>query len=121
MMQEVIELGAVTVMVPGDLPIGCSAAYLTYFQSSNKQDYDMATGCIKRLNNFSKYHNKLLQIELNHIRQLYPHATIIYADYYNAAMRLYRSPSKYGNFPFYKLDIFPHFALIFFSLLYYLL
>ncbi|KAL3519935.1 hypothetical protein ACH5RR_018084 [Cinchona calisaya] len=94
--EEIIKLGVVTLIVPGNLPIGCSAAYLTYFQSSDKHDYDSATGCINWLNNFSKYHNKLLQMELNRIRTLHPHATIIYADYYNAAMRLYRFPDKYG-------------------------
>ncbi|CDP21061.1 unnamed protein product [Coffea canephora] len=94
--EEVIKLGAVTLIVPGNFPIGCSAVYLTYFQGSNQQDYDKATGCINWLNDFSKYHNRLLQKELNRIRKLHPHATIIYADYYNAAMRLYRSPNKYG-------------------------
>ncbi|KAL3522443.1 hypothetical protein ACH5RR_015277 [Cinchona calisaya] len=94
--KELIEFGALNLIVPGKLPIGCSAACLTYFQSSNKDDYDMATGCIKWLNKFSKYHNKILKTEINRIRELHPHATIIYADYYNAAMKLYRSPNKYG-------------------------
>ncbi|XP_027105478.1 GDSL esterase/lipase At1g28580-like [Coffea arabica] len=94
--QELIELGAVTLVVPGNFPIGCSASYLTYYQSSKKQDYDTDTGCIKWLNNFAKYHNQVLQSEINRIRELNPHATIIYADYYNAAMRLYRFPNKYG-------------------------
>ncbi|CAI9087320.1 OLC1v1021367C2 [Oldenlandia corymbosa var. corymbosa] len=93
--EELIELGAVTLVVPGNFPIGCSAAYLTQFRSPNPEDYDTA-GCLKWLNNFSKYHNKMLQLELNRIRQLHPHTTIIYADYYNAAMRMYRFPQKYG-------------------------
>ncbi|XP_027156715.1 GDSL esterase/lipase At1g28590-like [Coffea eugenioides] len=94
--EEMIKLGAVTLVVPGNLPIGCLAAYLTDFQSSNQHDYDTATGCINWLNDLAKYHNRLLQKELNRIRTLHPHATIIYADYYNAAMRLYRSPITYG-------------------------
>ncbi|XP_027105477.1 GDSL esterase/lipase At1g28580-like [Coffea arabica] len=94
--QELIDLGAETLVVPGNLPIGCSSSYLTYFQSSNKHDYDMETGCIKWLNEFAKYHNKLLLTEINRIRELNPHALIVYADYYNAAMTLYRSPQKYG-------------------------
>lgn len=94
--QELIELGAVTLIVPGNLPIGCLSSYLTEFQSSNKLDYDGETGCIKWLNEFAKYHNKILLKEINRIRKLNPHATIIYADYYEAAMNLYRSPEKYG-------------------------
>ncbi|XP_027105472.1 sinapine esterase-like isoform X3 [Coffea arabica] len=94
--EELIKLGAVTLVVPGNFPIGCLASYLTYFQSSSQHDYDTDTGCINWLNDLAKYHNRLLQKELNRIRKLHPHATIIYADYYNAAMRFYRSPNKYG-------------------------
>lgn len=94
---DMIQLGAVNFIVPGNLPLGCSAAYLTYFQESNRDyDYDKATGCINWLNDLAKHHNELLQIELNRIRELHPHATIIYADYYNSAMRFYRSPREFG-------------------------
>ncbi|KAA8549720.1 hypothetical protein F0562_001262 [Nyssa sinensis] len=58
--------------------------------------YDPTTGCLTWLNKFAEYHNEHLQIELNRIRELHPHVAIIYADYYNAAMNLYRSPSKFG-------------------------
>ncbi|KAK4399205.1 GDSL esterase/lipase [Sesamum angolense] len=93
---ELINLGAVTLMVPGNFPIGCSSAYLTYFSTENEDDYESATGCIKWLNRFAQYHNELLKEELARIRQLHPHTTIIYADYYNAVMNLYRSPILYG-------------------------
>ncbi|WRX28269.1 hypothetical protein QQP08_020756, partial [Theobroma cacao] len=85
--EELIELGAVTFLVPGNLPIGCSPAYLTYFQGSDKGEYDPLTGCLTWLNQFSEYHNELLQQELDQIRELHPHVNIIYADYYNIAMR----------------------------------
>ncbi|PSR98623.1 GDSL esterase/lipase [Actinidia chinensis var. chinensis] len=94
--KELIELGAVTLIVPGNLPSGCSPSLLTRFASSIKADYDPETGCLARLNEFSKYHNQMLQKELDRIRELYPHATIIYADYYNAAIRFYKSPIKFG-------------------------
>nr|GMD87720.1 GDSL esterase/lipase At1g28590-like [Ipomoea batatas] len=93
---EVIEFGAETLVVPGNLPIGCSPSYLTYFLSSNESYYDSKTGCLNWLNEFAEYHNKLLQETLNRLREIHPHATIIYADYYNAAMELYNSPSKFG-------------------------
>ncbi|KAI3857360.1 hypothetical protein MKW92_000654 [Papaver armeniacum] len=35
-----IKEGAVTFMVPGNLPIGCSSAYLTQYKTPNKEDYD---------------------------------------------------------------------------------
>ncbi|KAM7530597.1 hypothetical protein LguiB_034007 [Lonicera macranthoides] len=93
---ELINLGAVTFMVPGYLPIGCSSAYLAQFESANKEDYDLLTGCLNWLNEFAQTHNERLQIELNRIQQFNPHATIIYADFYNAAMPFYRSPKNYG-------------------------
>ncbi|WJZ96502.1 hypothetical protein VitviT2T_015184 [Vitis vinifera] len=93
---ELIELGAVTLMVPGKLPTGCSASYLTLFKTPNIEDYDPVTGCLNWLNEFAEYHNEQLKTELNRIRELYPHTNIIYADYYNAAMRIYRSPNKFG-------------------------
>ncbi|WRX29602.1 hypothetical protein QQP08_022089 [Theobroma cacao] len=44
----------------------------------------------------SEYHNELLQKELDRIRKLHPNVHIIYADYYNTAMRFYTSPNKFG-------------------------
>ncbi|XP_071706725.1 GDSL esterase/lipase At1g28580-like [Rutidosis leptorrhynchoides] len=93
---ELVELGAKTLVVPGNLPIGCSAAYLTIFYGTNIVEYDNTTGCITRLNKFAEYHNELLQKELNHIREVHPEVNVIYADYYNAAMQFFRSPNKYG-------------------------
>ncbi|XP_019162692.1 PREDICTED: GDSL esterase/lipase At1g28600-like [Ipomoea nil] len=93
---ELIGLGAVTLLVPGELPKGCSTAYLATFISSNQTDYDPETGCLNWLNDFAKYHNSLLINELNRLQKLHPHATIIYADYYNAAMQFYLTPDTLG-------------------------
>ncbi|KAL9321135.1 hypothetical protein ACSQ67_012974 [Phaseolus vulgaris] len=93
--RELIDLGAVTFMVPGMLPLGCNSAYLTRFETTDKEEYDQV-GCLKWLNTFYEYHNELLQIELNQLRGLYPHTNIIYADYFNAALQLYKSPEQFG-------------------------
>ncbi|XP_057487870.1 GDSL esterase/lipase At5g45910-like [Actinidia eriantha] len=90
-----IEEGAVELVVPGNLPIGCSAAYLTLLQSPNKADYDQ-DGCLKPYNAFYKYHNALLKLALEKLRLRYPHARIIYADYYGAAKRFFHAPLHYG-------------------------
>ncbi|XP_077226987.1 GDSL esterase/lipase At5g45910-like [Tasmannia lanceolata] len=91
-----IEEGAVELVVPGNLPIGCSAIYLTFFYSPNKGNYDPENGCLKALNRFSKYHNSQLQRALESLRQKYPQAKIMYADYYSAAMRFFHSPKHFG-------------------------
>lgn len=96
--QVLVKLGARSLVVPGNLPIGCSAAYLTHFMAnSSKQDYDPKTGCLIWLNKFAEYHNKMLRNELNKIQELHPHANIMYADYYNAARPLFLNPKKYGT------------------------
>jgi phospholipase/lecithinase/hemolysin len=95
-MQKLIDLGAVTILVPGSLPLGCNPAYLTMFATTNKEEYDQA-GCLIWLNKFFEYHNEMLQIELNRLRGLYPLTNIIYADYFNAALQYYKSPEQYGK------------------------
>ncbi|TKW15676.1 hypothetical protein SEVIR_5G253200v4 [Setaria viridis] len=93
---ELIGLGAKTLVVPGNLPIGCIPNYLLAFQSDNKEDYEQETGCIGWLNEFSRCHNKLLIEELEKLHKLNPGVTIIYADYYGAAMEVFVSPERYG-------------------------
>ncbi|KAL9383792.1 hypothetical protein Peur_024115 [Populus x canadensis] len=95
-MQELIELGAITILVPGNLPIGCLPSYITLFESLDKTDYDHSTCCLEWLNRFSEDHNEQLLAELQQIQKLHPHAQIIYADYYNAVMPLYHSPNQSG-------------------------
>ncbi|XP_008777734.2 GDSL esterase/lipase At1g28570-like [Phoenix dactylifera] len=93
---DLIKLGAKTFVVPGIFPSGCVSTYLTAFQSEDAEDYDPDTGCIRWVNEFSAYHNHLLQNELDRLRRLHPHVTIIYADYYEALMSIFHSPQKFG-------------------------
>ncbi|XP_010518794.1 PREDICTED: GDSL esterase/lipase At5g45910 [Tarenaya hassleriana] len=93
---ELIEEGAMTVVVPGNLPIGCIPAFLTRFQSDKGWLYDSRNRCFKPLNTLSKSHNDQLIKGLDALRTKYPQATIIYADYYSAAMQFFNSPLKFG-------------------------
>ncbi|KAK7246383.1 hypothetical protein RIF29_41251 [Crotalaria pallida] len=90
-----IDEGAVELLVPGNLPIGCSAVYLTIFRSQNKEDYDN-NGCLKAFNGFAQYHNKQLNLALETLRHKYPHARITYGDYYGAAMQFFHAPGHHG-------------------------
>ncbi|OMO65343.1 Lipase, GDSL [Corchorus olitorius] len=92
---ELIKFGGVTFLVPGNFPIGCLPVYLTNFQTSNNQDYDRS-GCLIWLNEFSEYYNGMLKEELNRIQRLHPATNIVYADYYQAALQLYRFPRLFG-------------------------
>lgn len=93
---ELIGLGAKTLVVPGNLPIGCIPNYLMIFKSDKKEDYEPETGCLRWMNEFSQYHNKLLVDELEKLRKLHLGVSLIYADYYGAAMEIYRSPEQFG-------------------------
>ncbi|KAG0538697.1 hypothetical protein BDA96_03G258900 [Sorghum bicolor] len=93
---ELIGLGAKNLVVPGNLPIGCVPKYLLIFKSDDKEDYEPETGCLRWMNEFSEYHNKLLLEELEKLRKLNPGVTIIYADYYGAAMEIFHSPERFG-------------------------
>lgn len=88
-------MGARTLVIPENFPMGCSSALLITY-GSDMEEYDPITGCLTKLNNFAEYHNQMLQTKLDHIRELNPNAIVIYADYYNAAMQIYRSPEEYG-------------------------
>ncbi|XP_051125545.1 GDSL esterase/lipase At1g28580-like isoform X2 [Andrographis paniculata] len=94
---ELIKLGVMTILAPGNLPDGCMPISLTsYGNSSTHNDYDPQIGCLSGLNEFSGYHNDLLQKELQRIRELHPHVNIMYGDYYNNAMRMYLAPNQFG-------------------------
>ncbi|KAJ3685311.1 hypothetical protein LUZ61_014475 [Rhynchospora tenuis] len=94
--KELIGYGAKTLLVPNNFPIGCLPSYLTHFQSKKKEDYEPETGCIKRLNEFSQLHNSMLLEELEKLRLFYPDVAIIYADYYEASMSIFRNPQELG-------------------------
>ncbi|PIN23316.1 Sinapine esterase [Handroanthus impetiginosus] len=95
--EELIKLGAETILVPGNTPIGCNPNYLTQFKNiSTQKDYDFATGCLNWLNKLAIYHNELLQKELIRLQKLHPHVHIIYVDFYNAILRFYLSPLQFG-------------------------
>ncbi|CAI0557894.1 unnamed protein product [Linum tenue] len=94
--KQLVELGAVTILIPGNLPIGCWPGYLTKFWSPNKEDYDPLSGCLVWYNNFAQHHNILLQQEIARLQKLYPHTNLMYGDYYGSATRFHRHPEKFG-------------------------
>ncbi|CAL1377015.1 unnamed protein product [Linum trigynum] len=94
--EELIELGAVNFLVPGDFPKGCFPSYLTRFRSSDQSDYDPITGCLVYYNWFSDQHNRMLQEEIERVQKLHPGARIHYADYFGSATRIHEDPEKFG-------------------------
>ncbi|KAL0925157.1 hypothetical protein M5K25_003468 [Dendrobium thyrsiflorum] len=95
--QRLTERGAMNLLVPGNLPIGCLPLYLTLFATMDKEDYDDRNWCLKKLNNFARYHNELLKSSIDQLRKKHPQARIIYADYYGAFLRFTHSPRHFGE------------------------
>lgn len=96
--QEVIDLGAAQLVVPGNFPIGCAPSYLTMFTTANAAAYD-ADNCLENFNSFAVYHNDHLQAALEGLRRAHPRVTIMYADYYEAFMYLLNHAADLGEWP----------------------
>jgi hypothetical protein len=95
-MQALIGLGAVELVVPGMLLIGCFPVYLTLYPSSNKSDHD-EIGCLKSFNNLSSYHNELLKKAVSDLRSKHAGVRIMYADFYAQVADMVRSPEVFGT------------------------
>ena len=94
--QKVISHGAVRIIVPGNFPIGCLPIYLTAFSTNVTQAYD-EHHCLRRLNDFAKYHNNHLQEAIEELRKEFSHVNIVYGDYYNAYKWLLKNFSIFGE------------------------
>ncbi|KAF7021782.1 hypothetical protein CFC21_034674 [Triticum aestivum] len=93
--ERLIKAGAMHLVVPGNLPMGCSSAYLTLHPGRSRSDYD-AVGCLRTYNDFAQRHNAMVQQKLQVLRLKYPKARIMYADYYGAAMSFAKNPKQFG-------------------------
>jgi hypothetical protein len=87
------------VVVPGNFPTGCNLGYLARFETNDTAQYD-AMGCLKWANALTELHNRALKAELPKLGRSHPGVTVVYADYYAAAMDLIADPGKYGTFTF---------------------
>ncbi|KXG21541.1 GDSL esterase/lipase At5g45910-like [Sorghum bicolor] len=94
-LETIVRSGAVDVVVPGVLPIGCFPIYLTLYGTSNAADYDR-DGCLRSYNGLSYYHNALLKRSLASLQRTYPHARIMYADFYTQVTHMIRAPHNFG-------------------------
>ncbi|KAJ4765763.1 GDSL esterase/lipase [Rhynchospora pubera] len=94
--KELIDQGARTVVVPGNIPMGCLPSLLTILKNDDYSTYDNTTGCLRKYNELSRYHNSLLLEAIKELRIKYPLAKIIYADFYKPVINFIRFPQRYG-------------------------
>ncbi|KAL5199905.1 hypothetical protein ABZP36_021108 [Zizania latifolia] len=93
--EKLIALGAVNVVVPGVLPIGCFPIYISIYGTSNSADYDNL-GCLKKFNDLSTNHNNQLKSKISALQSKYSSARIMYADFYSGVYDMVRNPGAYG-------------------------
>ncbi|KAL6899636.1 hypothetical protein ACP4OV_006294 [Aristida adscensionis] len=93
--RELLEMGAARVVIPGILPLGCAPSYLAAVDERDPAAYD-GEGCLAGLNLFAQLHNVLLQRGIRELRAAYPGATVAYADYFYAYVRMLRDAERMG-------------------------
>lgn len=94
--REVIRMGTMRVIIPGNFPIGCFPYILSRFGTNDPTDYD-ALGCITEINDLIEYKNNDLQRAVTNLTQEFPNVTIFYGDFYNAYLRLLRETNAGPN------------------------
>jgi hypothetical protein len=94
--EKLIAEGAVDLVVPGVLPIGCFPVYLSIFRKQ-PEGYGARSGCIREMNTLSWVHNAALQRKIAELRAKHPDVRIIYADYYTPAIQFVLRAEKYGE------------------------
>ncbi|CAO2038124.1 unnamed protein product [Urochloa humidicola] len=94
--EKLIAKGAVELVVPGVLPIGCFPVYLSIFRKQ-PEGYGARSGCIREMNTLSWVHNAALQRKIKQLRAKHPGVRIVYADYYTPAFVLHAKKYGYCN------------------------
>ncbi|CAD6243706.1 unnamed protein product [Miscanthus lutarioriparius] len=92
--RELLDMGATRVVIPGNFPLGCVPSYMAAVNETEPAAYDV-NGCLAALNLFAQMHNVLLQQGIRELRRSYTSATISYADYFYAYVRM-RMPARRG-------------------------
>ncbi|KQK15391.1 GDSL esterase/lipase At1g28600 [Brachypodium distachyon] len=98
LVNEVISAGAKTVVVRGMIPLGCQPQMLALFENTAGAEYNGKTGCLTRLNELARIHNrKLFRMVLElRLANLGRGVDIFYADQYGPVDSIVRTPRRYG-------------------------
>jgi hypothetical protein len=70
---------------------------LTLRSSLNMTNKYDRIGCLSDINRVARHHNSLLRAAIGALRVKYPHATVIFADFYNPIMSILQNPNHFGN------------------------
>ncbi|XP_074273624.1 GDSL esterase/lipase At5g03980-like [Silene latifolia] len=93
--EEIIELGATHIVVPGIFPIGCAPMYLDLFKTNDSSMYDELK-CLKKYNDHANFHNDFLQQSIVELQMDHPHVAIVYMDYFGTLKEILRNAAVLG-------------------------
>ncbi|KAJ8444986.1 hypothetical protein Cgig2_029180 [Carnegiea gigantea] len=93
--KEVINMGAIRIVVPGNFPIGCMPIYLALFETQDSGAYDELR-CLKGLNDFAKFHNEQLKAAIRELRREHPNVAVVYGDYYHGLRWIVKNAASLG-------------------------
>ncbi|XP_059659092.1 GDSL esterase/lipase At3g48460-like [Cornus florida] len=91
LMQTLLESGAKNIVVHGLPPVGCLSSGISLCPSRN---YDKM-GCSMTTNTAVMIHNKILQRTITRFQSQFPQCKILYADYWNAYMKIFTNKKQY--------------------------
>ncbi|GLJ38023.1 hypothetical protein SUGI_0774110 [Cryptomeria japonica] len=86
--------GAKKILIQNNLPIGCSPSYLSVREGELD---DM--GCLKEYNDLAQRSNMVLKQMVEELQTQHPNISIVFADYYNAAISILKDPLSNGLRP----------------------
>ncbi|KAH9605686.1 hypothetical protein KSS87_015843 [Heliosperma pusillum] len=93
--EEIIDLGATQIAIPGNFPIGCAPMYLSQFKTNDSTKYDELK-CLKEYNNHAQYHNDQLQQIIIELQKSHPNVAIAYMDIFGTLKEILRHATLYG-------------------------
>lgn len=71
--------------------------YLTLYSAKDPTEYGSRSGCLRRFNSLSWYHNAALRRQIDRLQKKYPSVAIRYADIYAQVFDFAIDPIKYGE------------------------
>ncbi|KAJ8425154.1 hypothetical protein Cgig2_003122 [Carnegiea gigantea] len=93
--EELIDLGAKRLIIPGNFPVGCMTICLALFKTDDSTIYD-ELNCIRSWNEFAMFHNDRLQSAIKGLQKKHPDIVIVYGDYYAALTSILKHASSLG-------------------------
>jgi len=93
--EEVINMGATRVVVPGNFPIGCMPIYLAVFETPDIRMYDELS-CLKELNEFARFHNDHVQAAVRDLQRKHPNVAVVYGDYFEGLRWIIKNAAYLG-------------------------